>query len=43
MARQREKLSRDVEGVRCIKGDNGEVLLRDEVITKRWEDHFVIC
>ena len=40
MAKQREKQRRDVEGVRCKKGENGEVLLGDEVINKQWEEYF---
>ena len=38
MARQRERLKRDVEVVKCNEG--GRVLVEDEEVRKRWESYF---
>ena len=40
LARQRERSTRDVEGVKCIKDEISEVLTTDEEIQKRWERYF---
>ena len=39
VARQREKLKRDVEGVKCIKDEEGRVLVEDEDVRKRWKSY----
>ena len=40
LARQRERSTRDVEGVKCIKDEQGKVLTMDAEIQKRWETYF---
>jgi len=40
LARARERKSRDLECVRCIKGEDGRVLVEETEIRKRWQSYF---
>ena len=40
IARLRDKKSKDLNGVRCIKGAEDKVLVKDEDIKQRWSDYF---
>jgi len=40
LARARERRSRDLSGVRCIKDENGRVLVEDAKVQERWQGHF---
>jgi len=40
LARAREKKSRDLGSVRCIKRDDGKLLVDDANIRERWRSYF---
>ncbi|XP_042520354.1 uncharacterized protein LOC122093875 [Macadamia integrifolia] len=40
IAKIREKMRRDLDHVRCIKSEEGRVLVRNEEIMRRWGDYF---
>ncbi|KAF3631922.1 ATP-dependent RNA helicase A-like protein [Capsicum annuum] len=40
LAKAREKKGRDLDQVRCIKGEDGRVLVEDGHIKKRWQSYF---
>jgi len=40
LARARERRSRDVSGVRCIKDEDGRVLVEDAKVQGRWQGYF---
>ena len=40
LAKARERKGRDLDQVRCIKGEDGRVLVEDGHIKKRWQSYF---
>ena len=40
LAKMRERESRDLDHVKCIKSDNQEVLVKDNYIKERWREYF---
>ena len=40
LAKARERRTRDVVQVKCIKGEEGQVLVSDEQIVERWRRYF---
>jgi hypothetical protein len=40
IAKARERRTRDVDRVKCIKGEDGRVLVADEHILERWRSYF---
>ena len=40
MARQRDKAGKDVEHMRVIKDENGNVMVNSEAVLKRWKEYF---
>jgi len=40
LSRAREKKTRDLENVRCIKGEDGKVLVEEIKIRERWRSYF---
>jgi len=40
LARTMEKKTRDLGSIRCIKGDDGKVLVRKANIRERWRSYF---
>nr|XP_016481884.1 PREDICTED: uncharacterized protein LOC107802819 [Nicotiana tabacum] len=40
LAKQRERKARDLDQVRCIKDDDGRVLVEDSQIKRRWQTYF---
>ena len=40
IAKQRDKNSKDIYQTRQIKSEDGDVLVKDEEITKRWQTYF---
>ena len=40
IARRRERKTRDLCTMRCVKDENQKVLIRDEKIKKRWREYF---
>ena len=40
LARARERRSRDLSGVRCIKDEDGRVLVEDAKVQERWQGYF---
>jgi len=40
LARAREKKTRDLGNVRCIKGEDGKVLVEETKIRERWQNYF---
>ncbi|XP_070049236.1 uncharacterized protein [Nicotiana tomentosiformis] len=40
MAKLRERKAQDLDQVRCIKDDDGRVLMEDSQIKKRWQTYF---
>ena len=40
LARATERLTRDLSSVRCIKDENGRVLVEDTKVKKRWQGYF---
>jgi len=40
IARIRERKTRDLCTVRCVKDENQKVLIRDEEIKERWREYF---
>ena len=40
LARAREKQTRNLECVRCIKGEDGKVLVEEIEIRERWQSYF---
>ena len=40
MARQRDRAGKDVQHVRVIKNQNGNVMVNSEAVLKRWKEYF---
>ena len=40
LARQRNRARKDVQHVRVIKDENGNVMVNSEAVLKRWKEHF---
>ena len=40
MARQRDRAGKDVQHVRVIKKENGNVMVNLEAVSKRWKEYF---
>ena len=40
LARARERQTRDLSSVRCIKDEDGEVLVEDTTVQERWQSYF---
>ncbi|XP_070007986.1 uncharacterized protein [Nicotiana sylvestris] len=40
LAKVREKIARDLDQVRCIKDDDGKVLMGDDQIKRGWQTYF---
>lgn len=40
MAKLRDKKSKDLEGVRCIKVEGDKVLMKDEEVQDHWKRYF---
>ena len=40
LARQRDRAGKDVQHVRVIKGENGNVMVNSEAVLKRWKVYF---
>ena len=40
LARQRDRARKDVQHVRVIKDENGNVMLNSEAVLKRWKEYF---
>ena len=40
LARQRERAGKDVQHVRVIKDENGNVMVNSEAVLKRWKEYF---
>ncbi|XP_043724192.1 uncharacterized protein LOC122671154 [Telopea speciosissima] len=42
MAKVRERMTRDLDHVRCIKSEDGRVLIKNEDIEGRWKEYFYV-
>ena len=40
LARQRDRAGKDVQHVRVIKNENGNVMVNSEAVLKRWKEYF---
>ncbi|XP_070013819.1 uncharacterized protein [Nicotiana sylvestris] len=40
LAKARERRAQDLDQVRCIKDENGKVLMEDDQIKRRWQTYF---
>ena len=40
LARQRDRAGKDVQHVRVIKDDNGNVMVNSEAVLKKWKEYF---
>ena len=40
LARQRNRAGKDVQHVRVIKDENGNVMINSEPVLKRWKEYF---
>ena len=40
LARQRNRAGKDVQHVRVIKDENGNVMINSEAVLKRWKEYF---
>ena len=40
LARQRDRAGKDVQHVRVIKNENGNVMANSEAVLKRWKEYF---
>ena len=40
LARQRDRAGKDVQHVRIIKNENGNVMVNSEAVLKRWKEYF---
>ena len=40
LARQRDRAGKDVQHVRIIKDENGNVMVNSEAVLKRWKEYF---
>ena len=40
LARQRDRAENDVQHVRVIKNENGNVMVNSEAVLKRWKEYF---
>ena len=40
IAKIKERKSRDLDQVRCVKDENGNVLVTDDKIRDRWKNYF---
>ena len=41
LARQRDRAGKDVEHVRVIKDENGNVMVNSETVLKKWKEYVV--
>ena len=40
LARQRDRAGKDVQQVRVLKDENGNVMVNSEAVSKRWKEYF---
>ena len=40
LARQRDRAGKDVQHVKVIKDENGNVMVNSEAVLKRWKEYF---
>ena len=40
LARQRDRAGKDIQHVRVIKDENGNVMVNSEALLKRWKEYF---
>ena len=40
LARQRDRTGKDVQHVKVIKDENGNVMVNSEAVLKRWKEYF---
>ena len=40
LARQRNRARKDVQHIRVIKDENGNVMVNSEAVLKRWKEYF---
>ena len=40
LARQRDRAGKDVQHVRVIKDENGNIMVNSEAVLKRWKEYF---
>ena len=40
LARQRDRAGKDIQHVRVIKDENGNVMVNSEAVLKRWKEYF---
>ena len=40
LGRQRDRAGKDVQHVRVIKDENGNVMVNSEAVLKRWKEYF---
>ena len=40
IAKQKKKERKDITGTKCLKGDNGELLVSEEQVSGRWREYF---
>ena len=40
LARQRDRAGKDVQHVRVLKDENGNVMVSSEAVLKRWKEYF---
>lgn len=40
LAKTRERKGRDLDQMKCIKGEDGKVLVEDVLIKKKWQSYF---
>ena len=40
LARQRDRAGKDVQHMRIIKDENGNVMVNSEAVLKRWKEYF---
>ena len=40
LARQRNRAGKDVQHVRVIKDENGNIMVNSEAVLKRWKEYF---
>ena len=40
LARQRDRAKKDVQYVRVVKDENGNVMVNSEAVLKRWKEYF---
>ena len=40
ITKQKKKERKDITGTKCLKGDNGELLVSEEQVSDRWREYF---